>query len=397
MSPPSLSLRLRQNNRPYGYRGLKIFTSLKLRFQDFQRTSLHWKNDIDSLDQTNYTGLAVTNIKDILIKATETKKIPGGKDKGNDNRHNQPPPLLGLSIAQKENIGGKEFIFFIQPFQLNHNFYTQSDDTKTRQKIHIKTVDGLVKTIPQPQFYMVGLVDDSRFRKESIAISSTLSAFIFVILFFGILSWPTVKLNFIGIREQITRGDLRFLLISLFITSGFIVIFFMSILTMELMEKKLDQKSVAIGKEISKDFEEYITRVIKEFDKYKATVFNDENYTANLSAYENKKISPQSTDLTPEKFFPEQRDIFTVNEKGILFKNLLFFVEEFDTTYTLNIKNRDYFKKVIKGEAWHEQSNRVYLQRIRNYSDGFKSTQAGSRYFCESLFWASQPKQAAKT
>jgi hypothetical protein len=24
-------------NRPYGYRGLKIFTSLKLRFQDFQR------------------------------------------------------------------------------------------------------------------------------------------------------------------------------------------------------------------------------------------------------------------------------------------------------------------------------------------------------------------------
>jgi hypothetical protein len=25
------------------------------------------------------------------------------------------------------------------------------------------------------------------------------------------------------------------------------------------------------------------------------------------------------------------------------------------------------------------------------------NTQAGSRYFCESLFWASQPKQAAKT
>jgi hypothetical protein len=37
---PSLSLRLRQNNRPYGYRGLKIFTSLKLRFQDFQRQHL---------------------------------------------------------------------------------------------------------------------------------------------------------------------------------------------------------------------------------------------------------------------------------------------------------------------------------------------------------------------
>ncbi|WP_221898119.1 hypothetical protein [Bathymodiolus japonicus methanotrophic gill symbiont] len=26
--------------RPYGYRGLKIFTSLKLRFQDFQRAGM---------------------------------------------------------------------------------------------------------------------------------------------------------------------------------------------------------------------------------------------------------------------------------------------------------------------------------------------------------------------
>ncbi|CCE24388.1 protein of unknown function [Methylotuvimicrobium alcaliphilum 20Z] len=31
------SRRLRQNTRRYGYRGLKIFTSLTLRFQDFQR------------------------------------------------------------------------------------------------------------------------------------------------------------------------------------------------------------------------------------------------------------------------------------------------------------------------------------------------------------------------
>ncbi|WP_263458791.1 hypothetical protein [Bathymodiolus japonicus methanotrophic gill symbiont] len=40
MSPPSLTLRLRQKQRPYGYRGLKIFTSLKLRFQDFQRVCI---------------------------------------------------------------------------------------------------------------------------------------------------------------------------------------------------------------------------------------------------------------------------------------------------------------------------------------------------------------------
>ncbi|WP_221901057.1 IS66 family transposase zinc-finger binding domain-containing protein [Bathymodiolus platifrons methanotrophic gill symbiont] len=31
---------LRENTRPYRYHGLKIFTSLKLRFQDFQREQL---------------------------------------------------------------------------------------------------------------------------------------------------------------------------------------------------------------------------------------------------------------------------------------------------------------------------------------------------------------------
>ena len=43
----------------------------------------------------------------------------------------------------------------------------------------------------------------------------------------------------------------------------------------------------------------------------------------------------------------------------------------------------------------------AFLPQINN-SKGFATTpdnykDAGSRYFCESLFWASQPKQAAKT
>ncbi|WP_221893988.1 hypothetical protein [Bathymodiolus japonicus methanotrophic gill symbiont] len=39
-------------------------------------------------------------------------------------------------------------------------------------------------------------------------------------------------------------------------------------------------------------------------------------------------------------------------------------------------------------------------QRGRNKKYGQRlgaATDSGSRYFCESLFWASQPKQAAKT
>jgi hypothetical protein len=48
LSPPSLSLRLRQNNRPYGYRGLKIFTSLKRKNSDSPLTLKYNTHAFDS-------------------------------------------------------------------------------------------------------------------------------------------------------------------------------------------------------------------------------------------------------------------------------------------------------------------------------------------------------------
>jgi hypothetical protein len=40
-------------------------------------------------------------------------------------------------------------------------------------------------------------------------------------------------------------------------------------------------------------------------------------------------------------------------------------------------------------------SNKADKKRIKELEE--ELNRAGSRYFCESLFWASQPKQAAKT
>jgi hypothetical protein len=47
---------LRENTRPYRYHGLKIFTSLKLRFQDFQR----WR-ETQTIDHTSSDKSMETN------------------------------------------------------------------------------------------------------------------------------------------------------------------------------------------------------------------------------------------------------------------------------------------------------------------------------------------------
>jgi hypothetical protein len=48
----------------------------------------------------------------------------------------------------------------------------------------------------------------------------------------------------------------------------------------------------------------------------------------------------------------------------------------------------------IKADA-HRNYSKSYLECISTITN--RELDAGSRYFCESLFWASQPKQAAKT
>ncbi|WP_221894338.1 hypothetical protein [Bathymodiolus japonicus methanotrophic gill symbiont] len=50
-----------------------------------------------------------------------------------------------------------------------------------------------------------------------------------------------------------------------------------------------------------------------------------------------------------------------------------------------------YGEKAFMDEAAKESGGSQVISQLR------KNQNSGSRYFCESLFWASQPKQAAKT
>ncbi|WP_221899782.1 GTP-binding protein [Bathymodiolus platifrons methanotrophic gill symbiont] len=72
--------------------------------------------------------------------------------------------------------------------------------------------------------------------------------------------------------------------------------------------------------------------------------------------------------------------------------------------------NRDYFSKhgiLVLNLVSSPSSGKTTLltetigllkeQLELSVIEGDQQTTAGSRYFCESLFWASQPKQAAKT
>ena len=51
--------------------------------------------------------------------------------------------------------------------------------------------------------------------------------------------------------------------------------------------------------------------------------------------------------------------------------------------------------KIQKGASF--KSKDANNSTFKRYTFSLTTEIAGSRYFCESLFWASEPKQAAKT
>ncbi|WP_221895921.1 hypothetical protein [Bathymodiolus japonicus methanotrophic gill symbiont] len=53
--------------------------------------------------------------------------------------------------------------------------------------------------------------------------------------------------------------------------------------------------------------------------------------------------------------------------------------------------------QIIRVRGGKEIKVTVSSARLKVSSHSKKRFVSGSRYFCESLFWASQPKQAAKT
>ena len=56
------------------------------------------------------------------------------------------------------------------------------------------------------------------------------------------------------------------------------------------------------------------------------------------------------------------------------------------------------FEYAVRGKADIENEIAfVHAKRLTTRTQRISGHKAGSRYFCESLFWASQPKQAAKT
>ena len=75
----------------------------------------------------------------------------------------------------------------------------------------------------------------------------------------------------------------------------------------------------------------------------------------------------------------------TFNSREI---NLTEFGNVLISTNRLNMSLMNESGSYISEEAMHIDELIFYF---------VEEDQAGSRYFCESLFWASQPKQAAKT
>jgi hypothetical protein len=234
----------------------------------------------------------------------------------------------------------------------------------------------------ETRWVVCGLVQASHFRHEAWAFQYTwLIAFVFatVVIF---LSWPILKLQFIGPKDRLKLADVYWIGFSLLVGSVMLTFFLVYVVSYTRSEAVLDHQLEQTSFEINARFQEEVTLILKELSDLKNRGPRDfsliEKGKTKLILTKGPKLidSPQVgedkyanvirreilNDVTPEfdvksGVYPYFRRVAWIDKEG---EPRLEWTTSSNPTL-LSIKDRDFFKRILDGSSRH---NRVYEQTV---------------------------------
>jgi IS30 family transposase len=120
------------------------------------------------------------------------------------------------------------------------------------------------------------------------------------------------------------------------------------------------------------------------------------------TSFRKNSDSPQRLQMSYKHLCPEERHYIEIELKKGASQNKI--AESLGRSQSSisrelgrNTGQRGYRNKQAESLARERHKNKPKQVKLTDEIKCIINTHAGSRYFCESLFWASQPKQAAKT
>jgi len=258
-----------------------------------------------------------------------------------------PIPLKTITFSQPIDISAKD-----------DESDTAHDHTEKKQN----TGEGrsVAEKLSDTHWVVCGLVQGSHFRREAWAFPYTwLIVFVFLTVAVA-LSWPFLKLHFIGPKDRLKLADVYWLGFSMLVGSAILTLFMLFAVGYTRSEHLLDNQLKQFSAQVNDNFHNEIQDILTEIDSLKSTAASDLNKSQSGKDKE-KNYSKAESDN-----FPDFTQTHILQRDDVRSGTYPYFRTAvwMDKTghrkleWTVDAKaskggfpDRDYFKRIIEGDS----------------------------------------------
>jgi hypothetical protein len=256
----------------------------------------------------------------------------------------------------------------------------------SRYKLYAQPIEITLRTEDSQNaetlWVICGLVEASRFRYQTWAISHTVlivSAFFAGLL---LLSWPFLKLIFIGPKDRLRVAEALMLAVSVVIAGSLLTFFFLFGITYKQLEFKLDKQLFALATNFQNNFHQEVGRALKQIETLDSERQNPSKQNSQQHSQQQEKNKSQDGtlrtnlltdicergDCDQEKNpYPYFKMAFWVSDIG---KQLVKWSTNYQNTKRLPVDTRDYFTKLTNGYYRELDGKRFWLEPINSRNTG---------------------------
>ena len=248
--------------------------------------------------------------------------------------------------AADVSIGGAQYKLYLQPVQIS----LSTKDSNT----------------PDTLWVICGLVESGRFRYQTWAISYTLliiCAFTFGLL---ILSWPFLKLIFIGAKDRLHAGEPYILALAVVIIGSLLTFFILFVVTYRGLESELDDQLHNLADEIHQNFRQEVGSAIAEIDSL-------DSQKLSRGEFENITRSGMLNEICPmgkcqkEDPYPYFKTAFWIDAEG---QQIAKWSISDQTTKRVSVVSRDYFSRLRDGSYRELDGHKFWLEPVNSKNTG---------------------------
>jgi hypothetical protein len=285
--------------------------------------------------------------------------------------------LSRITSSVDVRLADTSYKLYLQPLDIPLPIVEQSEE---KQKAKAGAGEQTPNDQTNSQWVVGGLVRANHFRRETWAFSYTLLITLAFVIALVALSWPLLKLLFIGTKDRLRLADVYFIAFALLIGSAVLTLFMLYGFTYNRSRGESDDQLKKLSEEIAGHdevpgrFSTEVTAAARELDRLNNEASKQFNDALNTPRSTDTVLNPPKRtgilETTKDDPYPYFSTAFWTDRKG---QQILKWTINHSTTNYISVKDRDYFKKVMEGNYRELDGQRFWLEPVNSRLTGAKT------------------------